>query len=196
MNSEVLDDGLANEEIKEIQIANWISIVILWGGIVFCGINGLLSEPKVTAAIILLILSTGIMYFNYELGVKITLGTILIGIINLVDFFPIKYIVSFGINAIEIGFEFLLFGIGIIHYFTNREKLSKFLKDLINREVSEEEKISTKRSQINRFKRRFSNKSIGELEMTVNNDKLLPEAKKAAKELIEEKKKTKYKNNV
>ncbi len=189
MNSEILDDEFVNEEkIKGIQIVNWISIIFLWGGIGYCGINGFLSELKVIAAIILLILSTGITYFNYELGVRITLGTILIGTINLVDFFPVKYFISFGINAIEIGFEFLLFGIGIIHYFTNREELSKFLKDLIYREVSEEELKSAQRSKINGLKRRFSNKQIGELEMIVNNDKLLPEAIKAAKELIEEKK--------
>lgn len=131
MSNEILDDRFVNEEKrKRIQILNWISIIILWGGIGYCGINGLLSEIKVIAAIILLILSTGIMYYNYELGVRLTLGVILIGTINLVDFFPLKYFISFGINAIEIGFEFLLFGIGIIHYFTNREELSKFLKDL------------------------------------------------------------------
>jgi len=195
MNSEILDDEFLNEEkIKGIQIVNWIPIIILWGGIGYCGINGLLSEIKVIAAIILLILSTGITYFNYELGVKITLGTILIGTINLVDFFPVKYFITFGIKTFEIGFEFLLFGIGIIHYVTNREELSKFLKELINREVSKEELESDQRSKIDGFKRRFSNNQIRELEMIVNNDKLLPEAIKAAKELIEEKKKTEYNN--
>ena len=189
MNNEPLDAQFVNKEKKrEIQMVNWISIMFLWMGIGYFGINGLLNEIKAMAATLLLIISTGIMYFNYELGVKITLGTILIGTINLVDFFPIKYFISFGINAIEIGFEFLLFAIGTIHYFTNREELTKFLKDLINREMSEEEIKSTQRSKINGFKRRFSNKQVGELEMIANNDSLLPAAIKAAKELIEEKK--------
>ncbi len=42
---------------------------------------------------------------------------------------------------------------------------------------------------MNGFKRKFSNKQIGELEMIAKNDKLVPEAIKAAKELIEEKNK-------
>lgn len=191
INSEILDDGLPNENKKQhVQIANWISIIILWIGISYCEANGLLSEIKVITAIALLIFSTITMYFNYELGVKITLGTILIGMINLVDFFPVKYFISFGINTIEIGFEFMLFGIGIIHFATNREKLSEFFEALFNREATEEEIKANQRYKINDFKRRFSNKQINELKMIINNDKLVPEAIAAAKELVEEKSKT------
>ena len=187
MNNEIFDDGFEiREERNEAQIVNWISIIVLWIGIGCCGMMGLLSDLKVISAIVFLILSTGITYFNYELGVKITLGVILIGIINLVDFFPIKQFISFGFNSVEIGFELILFAIGIIHYFANRKVLSKSLKELFNREVTKEEVESAQRTKINRFKKRFSNKAIGELEMIVNNDKLVPEAIKAARELIEE----------
>ncbi len=188
MNNEILDDGFEYEETKRFQIVNWISIIVLWGGIGYCGINGLLTDIKVIAALLLLILSTGITLFNYELGVKVTLGTILIGTINLIDFFPLKHFFSFGINGLEIGFEFILFVVGVLHYLTNREVLSKFLKGIFNREITEEEKKSTQRTSINGFKRRFSSKSIDELEMIVSNNELLPAAIKAAKELIEEKK--------
>ena len=187
MNPEILDDGFEHKETKRFQIVNWMSIIVLWGGIGYCGINGLLSEVKVIAATFLLILSTGITFFNYELGVKVTLGIILIGTLNLIDFFPINHFFGFGINGFEIGFEFILFGVGILHYFTNRQALSKFLKDVFNREITEEDIKSIQRSRINGYKRRFSSKSIGELEMIVKNDELLPDAIKAAKELIEEK---------
>ncbi len=137
MNNEILDDGFENgDKRNRVKIVNWISIIILWVGIGYCGIDGLLGEIKVIIAIVLLIISTGIMCFNYELGIVITMGTILIGIINLVDFFPITYYVFFEINAIEIEFEFILFGIGIIHYLTNKKELSKFLKNLLNPEIT------------------------------------------------------------
>jgi hypothetical protein len=134
-------------------------------------------------------ISTVTTYFNYKQGVKITLGVILIGVLNLIDFFPMKNLINFGIkNAFEIGFEYSLFGIAIVHYFTNRTELSKFLKYLFNREISEEEIKLNQKSKSNRFKSKFSNKSISELEMIINSDSFVPEAISAAKELIEEKK--------
>jgi hypothetical protein len=190
MEHEILDDEFqVKEKRNQVQFINWISLIILWIGIGQFGFVGITDRPKVIAAIVLLIISTITTFAKYELGVKITLGIILLGVLNFVDFSPTKYFISFGINAIEIGIEFSLFVIGIIHYFTNRKELSKFLKDLLNREISEEEIKSTLRSEINGFKRRFSTKEIGELEMIANNDELLPEAVKAAKELIEEKNK-------
>jgi len=188
MNSEILDNGFENgDKRKGIQIVNWISIIILWAGIGYCGTSGLLSETKVIAAIVLLVLSTGVMYFNYELGVKITLGTILIGIINLVDFFPGETFIYFEINAIKIEFEFKdrLFGIGVIHYFTNRKVLSKFLKDLFNRELSEEERKSAQRSRINGFKRRFEELSDKEIELRLR-ENLVPVAIEALKQIKKE----------
>ena len=158
----------------------------MWAGIGYCGVSGLLSELKVIFAIILLAVSTGVTYLNFRLGVKITLGIILIGTLNLIDFFPTKYFISFGINVIEIGFEVILFGIGIIHYFTNRDELSKFLRHLFNKEITKEEIEEEKRSMIDAFKRRFSNKKIDELRIIARNDNLLPEAIKAAEELIKE----------
>ena len=187
MNSEILDDEFITKGEKEqSKIVKWLSIMILWAGIGFCGSNGLLGELKVIVAIVLLTLSTVVTYFNYELGVKITFWVILIGMINLIDFFPVKYLISFGLNTIEIGFEFLLFGIGIIHYSTHKREISKFLRKLVAREISEEEIRSAQRSRINGFKGRFSNKPTSELEVIANNDRLVPEAVKAAEELIQE----------
>ena len=188
MNNEILDNGFENgDKRKGIQIVNWISIIILWVGIGYCGTSGLLSEIKVIAAIVLLLLSTATMYFNYELGVKITLGTILIGIINLADFFPSETFIYFETNAIKIEFEAepKLFGIGIIHYFTNREVLSKFLKDLLNIELSEEEIKSVQHSRINGFKRRFEKLSDKEIELRLH-ENLVPTAIEALKQIKRE----------
>ena len=188
MNEEILDNEFGNNtESNQFKFVNYISILILWFGIGYCGISGLLSELKVILAISLLLISTAATYFNYELGTKITFATILIGTLNLVDFFPIKSFIGFEINSISVGVEFILFAIGIIHYFTNKNELSRFLKNIFNPEISEEEIKSAQRTKINRFKRRFSGKKLNELERIIKNEKLLPEALKAAEELINEK---------
>ena len=184
MENQILDDGFENRyDGNQIQFVHWISLIILWIGIAYTGFIGLIGDIKVIAAIVLLVISTATTYFNYELGAKITFGIILIGIINLVNFFPIKYLISFG----ALGFELILLAIGIIHYFTNRKEVSKLLKAIFYKERSEEEIQTAKHSKINAFKRRFSNKKTEELEAIANNTKRAPEAIKAARELIEEK---------
>lgn len=189
METEKPDDDLTSKDRNEVSTKwrNWASIIILWGGILYCLIAGVISDIRVLAAIIFLSATTIINYFNLSLGAKVTLGLIIIGIFNLVDFFPVKVTMGFEIMGVEIGLEFILFGIGIIHYFTNRGELSKFIREVLKRDLSDEQIRSVYRVKVNRFKRNFSNKEIPELEGISNNKKLLPEAIQAALELIDEK---------
>ncbi len=179
MSREILDDGFENE-IKQANFINWIPIILLWIGIAYCGKNGLLGEPKVIAAIVLLTISTVLTFNNYNIGVKFTLFVIVIGIFNIISFFPIQYFLRLGF-----AFQLIPFAIGIIHYLSNRKSLS-FLFD---RTITEEEIKSAERSKVKGFKGRFSKKNIDELEKIANNDRLVPQARKAAYELIKEKKK-------
>ena len=190
MEKGILDENLTFKDGNKIQpkLLNWVSIIILWGGIGYCYVNGIITEIQVIAGIFLLIISTIVTFFKYEVGVKITLGIIALGVLSLVKYFPISYSIGFGIGNFGLAFEMLIFLIGIIHYFTNKEILSKFLNGLINREVSEEELQAEERSRINGYKNRFSKKNMDELEVIANNESLLPEAIKAAKELIEKRK--------
>lgn len=188
MNEEVLDDKFQKLPKRyNPSILNWASIIILWIGIGFCFSEGLIGEVKVLIATTLLVLATIVTFLNYKLGVRLTIMVILLGTISLIEFFPTKYFISFGINTIDLGFEISLFGVGLIHYFTNREELYKSLKNFVNPEISEEELKATKRSKVNGFKRRFSNKRVEELEMIANNEQLVPDAIKAARELLDEK---------
>ncbi len=187
MKHELLDDEFTITEYPaKAKPINWTSILILWMGIGYCIFNGLLGEVKVIIAIVLLVISTAVTQVNYKLGVRITLGVILIGVFNLVDFFPIKYFFSFGIQSIALGFELVLFAVALVHYFTNRIELSGFFKDLFDQEVPEEEIQAIRRLKIDGFKKRFADKSIAELEMIVESNHLVPEAVEAARELIEE----------
>ena len=79
-----------------------------------------------------------------------------------------------------------------VKYDLHIAEISKFLKGISNPKMTEEEIKLGYLLKVNGFKRQFADKQISELEKIVNNDKLLPEEIKAAKELIEEKKKTEY----
>lgn len=66
----------------------------------------------------------------------------------------------------------------ILHYFTNRKVLSRYFSVLLNVEPAHEESRIIERGSINRFKRRFAKRRDEDLATIVNNEKLLPEAKK------------------
>lgn len=190
MEKDLIDDESTFKGKNKVKpkLVHWISIIILWGGIGYCFVNGIITEIQVIAGIILLTISTIITYFKYEIGVKITLGIIALGVLSLVKYFPISYSIGFGIGDFGLAFEMLIFLIGIIHYIINKEVLSNFLSGLMNKDVSEEELHAEKRSRINGYKNRFSKKNMDELEEIAKNESLLPEAIKAAKELIEKRK--------
>jgi hypothetical protein len=191
MEKDILDNDLTFKGENEFQpkLINWTSIIILWIGIAYSIFNGLISDTQDIAAIILLAIATIISYLNFNIGVRITLGIILAGVVNLVNFFPHRYELYFAINGFEIGFELILFMIGLIHCLTNRKNLSSLIEVLKNRDVSEEEIELAKRPRINGFKNRYSNKDISELREIANNKNLVPQANRAARELLEEKNK-------
>lgn len=183
----VLDDELSVEgQSKEkSKLINWTSIIILWGGLSYCFVDGSITETKVIIGVLLLLVSTATTFFKYEVGTKITLGAIVIGVFSLAKYFPISYSIGFGVGGFSLTFEVLILLIGIVHYLTNKEILSKFVSGLMNRKVSKEELQAKERRRINGYKNQFSKKNMEELEAIANNERLLPEAIEAAKELIE-----------
>ena len=135
----ILDDHLAfkGEKIVQPKLVNWTSIIILWIGILYSIFNGLIYQNKFITGIVMLLITTIFCFSNFKLGVKVTLGIIIFGVLDLVDFFPIKF--NFEINGLGIGFDFVLVIIGIIHFFTNREQLFKSTKNFLNLDLPEEE---------------------------------------------------------
>ena len=190
MEKDILDNELIFKDKNEAKpkLINWTSIIILWGGIGYCFVNGIKTEIQIIAGILLLIISTIVTFFKYDVGVKITLGIIALGVLSLVKYFPVSYSIELGIGNFGLAFEILILLIGIVHYHTNKEILSELISGLINREVSEEELQAQERNRINGYKNLFSKKKSDELEVIANNGSLVPEAIKAAKELIEKRK--------
>jgi len=167
-------------------ILRWTALIILWIGIAFCVAVGLTSEPRVIVGMVLLALSTVMTYFKPEVGIKITLGVIVLGVVSLLTFSPFYYEVGIGIGNFRPSIQVLPLLIGILHFFTNKEVLAPFLKSMFNREVSKEDAQAIERGKIDGFKKRYARKSASELRAMTENKGLLPEARKAAGELLEE----------
>ncbi len=180
MEKEILDenlDQLENTKLKA-NLVNWISIVILWIGIGLCVQRGLIGDLQIVAGTVLLMVATFLTHFNYKMGVLVTLGILVLGILTLVEFFPFSLTIGFGFGA----FDLLNLAIALVHIFTNWEVFSK----IVNKESTPEEVQVSTRNRVEGFKRRFQNKSTNELEGIVQNEKLLPYAIQAAQELIDE----------
>lgn len=188
MSSEILDEELIpvspRRNVK--YYLGWVPTFILWIGIITCIVKGLLGDAQIAIAAGLLLVITLVMWRNYQLGIKFILGLILLSIIGLLKFFPAQYEIGFYIGKIGLSVELISLAIGLLHYFTNKKELSAFITSLLNQKLSEKEKQDVTRVKIDGFKRRFIRKDTSDLEEIVNNDELVPEAREAARELINE----------
>ena len=190
MNEDILDNDLGvYENKKRTNLKNWISIILLWIGIGVCIRNGVYGDIKVISGIFLLAFCTFFTHANYNIGVKATFFLILLGTLNILNFFPFTILFSFGISEFDLGFEFVMFGILIIHVFSNKEIMSKFIGNRIIPEMTNEEIKAEFRATVNGFKRQFAKNSIEDLKNIVKNDRIVAEAKLAAEELLKEKEK-------
>lgn len=166
---------------------SWLSIALLWVGLFLCYSHGILSEGKVIAGSILVIVTTATAYWKYEIGAKLALFVLLLGVLNLIAFSPYKVFFGIEVGGIAVGVEFIALVLGAIHYILNREVLSSFVNDLFNRQPTPEEQKLAKRRRIMNFKNRLESKSASELQAILSKNELIPEALLAAKELLEEK---------
>lgn len=181
---ELLDNDLIEVE-EQRSIFNWTAIILLWVGIGWCIANGYLGSFKNTVAIILLFMTSFVMYKYYPWGIKMTFGLLLMGALSTLDFFPYDIYFEFGVSNIGVGIDLIFILIGAIHVLTNKKEASKFLGTVFK--PSEEEAKSIRQTKMNSFKKRFASRNIGELKTIAANDKLIPEAREAAKELLKEK---------
>jgi len=165
MNNEILDEDLISKKENNIQskILSWTSIIILWFGIGYSFSFGYLTKQDLAAIILLAVVSL-ICNINFEIGVKITLGLIIAGVFNMVEFLPIKYEISIGTDVFMISIDIILLLVLMIHYLTNKLYFAKYLDYFSVVEQYQDEIKTPNRSRINNFKTRFSNKDIAELE--------------------------------
>ncbi len=191
MDRELLDIDLVEGQEKDPQpsMLNWIAVIVLWAGLVLCIVFGF-YDLKIFAAVVSLAIVSIISKRNFKLGVKLVFVVVLAGIFDLVTFFPVYYSISIFFGENEISFNVLLILIGLLHFYMNRAFLGYAPSDQNEEENRPIHNPNENRSSINGFKRRFLKKEIDELEFILQNDKMVPEARIAAKELISEKSQT------
>lgn len=163
------------------KFSNWVSLIILWVGIIFNMAIDFEFSPKFILGLIFLSIATIATWVNYYLGAKSTFVFIILGIFNIVKYWPSLLTLNLEFSGFIIYIEAPILIVGFIHYFTNRKVLSV----LINKELSEEELEVENRKTINGYKNSFSDKDVEELRTIANNNTLIPQAIIAAKELIE-----------
>lgn len=189
MENEILDDNLIarEENSAHSNLVNWTSLICLWIGIVFSALFGVISEPTTIAGVIALVLVSAISYYSMEIGAKVSIVVIIAGVLKLLTFFPLSLELNFDIFELSFDVDLILLFVLFLHFITNKEYLTKYYKNLYYRNNSESEFHDQNHSKIAGFKRRFSNKSAAQLAIIIQNEKLVPEARKAAKELYDKK---------
>jgi len=185
VNENILDSFDEEKGSSESNIKSWSSIVLLWIGIFVSVFNGLITDTITIVSIILLIIATLLTYWKRKAGVIFTLCIILLSVIGLISFYPIKYEIGISVGWVFLGFEVISLIIAAIHYYTNYEDLGWLFKDILR--PSNERLLAESRRRIDGFKSRFSNKSVEELERILKLNELVPEAIQASRELLKEK---------
>jgi len=186
MQHEILDRDL-NKSTKLNQLGKWIAILILWLGMMYYYSKGFSLENKIIAGTILLAIATLATYYKPYYGISFTFGITILGALNLVHFFHQQFLIGIGFSSFSIFLDLILFVVAAIQCITNRKSINEFFTKLLEREEQPGEYRAIERAKINRFKTRFAGRSIQDLEKITINQDLLPEARKAAMELINEK---------
>lgn len=188
MSKEILDENwdLEIPFKKKRTLQSQISICLLWLGIFLCFMLGAFFSVKIVIAFILLTITTYLHFSSRENESKLTLVILLLYLFGLIHFYPIQYSIGIIIWGITLSIDLIALIILIFHIIFNRDILSPFFKKVIYRKISKEESESIERTKINGFKNRFGRKTNSELQTIVHNRLLVPEAIKAAVELIQE----------
>ena len=184
MHSEIIDDSKTNH--GRITNPNWLSLIvlfILWVGLIHSVAVGISFGIKEILGTALLIFTSGMAYFKFQIAIKLILGILVLGFFNLVSYFAVSIDFYFSFNDALLRFDILLIFLVIVHFILNKDELTPFLKKWFNWNPSESEIQLNKRKQIDTFKKRFSDFPMSDLEDKINDTKIVPEAKIAAQEL-------------
>jgi len=164
-----------------------IPMALLWFGVLLSILSGNLSNIKFIPAFSGLAIATIISFKNWKKGQSILLVFSLIGVLDLLDFFPFTFKISFSGTSGLLGIDFLMLFITFLLLALNTKELSPGIRQFLHGSPTEIE--SKKATRINGFKRRFRHKTPEELEEIIENEKLVDEARKAAEYLLEQKQK-------
>lgn len=124
-------------------------------------------------------------YYKYTLGLTITGG-----LFNLMTFPALEMTQSFALSSFKVSFQPSAFLAGLVAYIVNFKRVNEFIIDNLatNRTAEEQEKIEKARFQetVGEFKEKYSSYSVEMLTEIVIEEKFVPEALEAARQLLSE----------
>ena len=176
-----MDEGLIGRPIKEKQgLANWSAFILLWVGIGMSIAAGHLTYWPLLIGGVALIVTTFLFYLRQEQIAIMLLGcALLAGTLRILMFFPIYFTFNFG-NLLSV--DFLPFLVLVLLLATNWETYHDLVVAI--RGDRKETAAEVQAAKNNRFLVVFRNKSTRELEAIVAENRLVPEAVRAAAELL------------
>jgi len=128
-------------------------------------------------------------YFLFRQFYKYTLAlTILLGLFNIINFSDLETTQSFALNSLSVSFQPIAFLAGLLTYVINFSKINFWVIDhLVTKKTPEERaKIENARfkESVEKFKERYNSYSEATLTDILNENKLVPEAIEAARQLL------------
>lgn len=144
-----------------------------------------LKEYGAYAAVIVTLL----IFFAFRPFYKyVLLLTLLLGLINLINFGPFDGTIKFSIGSISIRVQTVSFFLCILTYITNFEKINEiFLLHFgTTPEQSERYEEQVRAEQIGKYKKRYSDYSDELLNNILTENKYAPEALAAARQILNE----------
>lgn len=186
MKNEILDYEEAPIESDKRRIVTWGIILILWLGILNCMFNGMAGNLRIIIGLISLLLMTVLQSLQHKSGIEVMQLLLLLGAFRGSQFFELEFTFEFTIGRLGAELDIYLWLMAGVHFILYRKEIKEKVRKLMFPSTEVQESIEE--SKVRSFKRRFSTKDLKELEEIVNENRLIPEAIKAAQQLIIERK--------
>lgn len=174
-----------------------IPLLILAGFCIDVIIKALFSYSVLTTKNYIAIVVVGanfITYFQFRQFYKYTfVVTILVGLLNIIMFSAGEFGIRFSFNNLKISFQLHSFIVGLLTYIMNFRRTNEFILDnLVTKLTPEEEELNEKlrfAEALEKFKWRYERYSTDYLIEIVTENKFVPEAIEAARQLLNERQK-------
>ncbi len=124
-------------------------------------------------------------FYKYTLAV-----TIIVGLFNLIVFSAVEWTTSISFNSLEVSFQPQAFLAGLLAYLINFKRVNNFLLDNIGTKQTPEERENYEKAifaeETEKFKERYKNYSNETLTEIITENKYVPGALEAARQLLHE----------
>lgn len=181
--AELLDD-LDFENRKIENGSHLLPLILLWIGMILSWLFGLGMEARYLFGLLLLVTTTVVAFKNRKRGIYLQGISVFLGLSSLAAYFPITGGFGIWIEEIFLGLDLFMIPIALLFAYLNWKEFSP----QVNQALYGDEKYQAmqSRNSLQGFKHRFRHKTEPELEEIIRNDRIVPDARAAAAELLQE----------